>query len=72
MQTLLPEAFRLYVVNLLFKMLTFLGELFVEFGDVIILKLMKTQNCLYLGNELTFPEFHFETEAKVDFPSACI
>ena len=20
----------------------------------------------------TFPEFHFETEAKVDFPSACI
>ena len=22
--------------------------------------------------ELTFPEFHFETEAKVDFPSACI
>ena len=26
---------------------------------------------LILG-ELTFPEFHFETEAKVDFPSACI
>ena len=23
-------------------------------------------------NQLTFPEFHFETEAKVDFPSACI
>ena len=23
-------------------------------------------------SELTFPEFHFETEAKVDFPSACI
>ena len=22
--------------------------------------------------ELTFPEFHFEIEAKVDFPSACI
>ena len=22
--------------------------------------------------ELTFTEFHFETEAKVDFPSACI
>ena len=22
--------------------------------------------------KLTFPEFHFETEAKVDFPSACI
>ena len=22
--------------------------------------------------QLTFPEFHFETEAKVDFPSACI
>ena len=27
----------------------------------------------FLGKlELTFPEFHFETEAKVDFPSACI
>ena len=23
-------------------------------------------------DELTFPEFHFKTEAKVDFPSACI
>ena len=23
-------------------------------------------------SQLTFPEFHFETEAKVDFPSACI
>ena len=23
-------------------------------------------------SKLTFPEFHFETEAKVDFPSACI
>ena len=23
-------------------------------------------------SELIFPEFHFETEAKVDFPSACI
>ena len=22
--------------------------------------------------QLTFPEFHFETEAKIDFPSACI
>ena len=22
--------------------------------------------------QLTFPEFYFETEAKVDFPSACI
>ena len=22
--------------------------------------------------QLTFPEFQFETEAKVDFPSACI
>ena len=22
--------------------------------------------------KLTFPEFHFETEDKVDFPSACI
>ena len=22
--------------------------------------------------QLTFTEFHFETEAKVDFPSACI
>ena len=22
--------------------------------------------------ELTFPEFHLETEAKADFPSACI
>ena len=25
-----------------------------------------------LLRQLTFPEFHFETEAKVDFPSACI
>ena len=25
-----------------------------------------------LRNELTFPESHFETEGKVDFPSACI
>ena len=25
-----------------------------------------------LQQELTFPEFHFETEAKVDFPTACI
>ena len=24
------------------------------------------------SRQLTFPEFHFETEAKVDFPSACI
>ena len=24
------------------------------------------------GRQLTFPEFHFEIEAKVDFPSACI
>ena len=23
-------------------------------------------------HQLTFPEFHFETETKVDFPSACI
>ena len=23
-------------------------------------------------NQLTFPDFQFETEAKVDFPSACI
>ena len=23
-------------------------------------------------DQLTFPEFDFETEAKVDFPSACI
>ena len=23
-------------------------------------------------SQLTFLEFHFETEAKVDFPSACI
>ena len=23
-------------------------------------------------DQLTFPEFHFETEAKVDFPSACL
>ena len=26
----------------------------------------------YSKTELTFLEFHFETEAKVDFPSACI
>ena len=25
-----------------------------------------------LAAQLTFLEFHFETEAKVDFPSACI
>ena len=25
-----------------------------------------------IGVQLTFPEFHFETEAKVDFPTACI
>ena len=25
-----------------------------------------------LPAKLTFPEFHFETEVKVDFPSACI
>ena len=23
-------------------------------------------------HQLAFPEFHFETEVKVDFPSACI
>ena len=34
--------------------------------------------CLNNGNmmillcELTFPEFHFEIEARIDFPSACI
>ena len=28
------------------------------------------QICICL--QLTFPEFHFETEAKVDFPSACL
>ena len=27
---------------------------------------------LFKTLQLTFPEFHFETEAKVDFPSACI
>ena len=26
----------------------------------------------YSWMQLTFPEFHFETEAKVDFPSVCI
>ena len=26
----------------------------------------------HILQQLTFPEFHFETEAKVDFPSACI
>ena len=26
----------------------------------------------FINMQLTFPEFHFETEAKVDFPSACI
>ena len=25
-----------------------------------------------MDHQLTFPEFHFETEAKVDFPSACL
>ena len=25
----------------------------MEFDDVIIVKTMKTQNCLYLGNEMT-------------------
>ena len=29
-------------------------------------------NYLTLRVQLTFTEFHFETEAKVDFPSACI
>ena len=24
------------------------------------------------SSQLAFPEFHFEIEAKVDFPSACI
>ena len=28
--------------------------------------------CMCTNRQLTFPEFHFETEAKVDFPSACI
>ena len=32
----------------------------------------KGMHCQVLFTELTFPEFHFETEAKVDFPSACI
>ena len=27
---------------------------------------------LYREKKLTFPEFYFGTEAKVDFPSACI
>ena len=27
---------------------------------------------VHVKSQLTFPEFHFETEAKVDFPSACI
>ena len=27
---------------------------------------------LKIRGQLAFPEFHFETEAKVDFPSACI
>ena len=40
-----------------------------EHPDERPLTLLDTKNVL---TELTFPEFHFETEAKVDFPSACI
>ena len=37
--------------------------------------IVKVEGCVYqevFKKQLTFPEFHFETEAKVDFPSACI
>ena len=40
----------------------------VKLQDFIIFRWLKDK----LGLQLTFPEFHFETEAKVDFPSACI
>ena len=35
-------------------------------GSTLVLCFLEDK-CL----KLTFPEFHFETEAKVDFPSAC-
>ena len=54
--------------------------------NVVLQALCPSSNCLYtkskstmlrplkgeLGYELTFTEFHFQTEVKVDFPSACI
>ena len=36
-----------------------------------ILALLRTSTRYYFP-QLTFLEFHFETEVKVDFPSACI
>ena len=33
---------------------------------------LNSEIVLVIVVQLTFPEFHFETDAKVDFPSACI
>ena len=40
-------------------------------GKLILLRI-HLKFTLYFAVKLTFPEFHFETEAKVDFPSPCI
>ena len=59
------------------------SDLFVEFYQVTstvsqLFKQNVTVHFLWFsmsffpGGRLSFPEFHFETEAKVDFPSACI
>ena len=35
-------------------------------------KILDFSGGMFYNKQLTFPEFHYETEAKVDFSSACI
>ena len=73
-QSFISESLR--VVGLLGEKFTF----FNSFGTTKIsrnLRLSVYINVVHLINfpeqfELTFPEFHYATEAKVDFRSACI
>ena len=52
----------------------------VQISTILCIKTLREVDKNYRGLsdllaiklQLTFPEFHFETETKVDFPSACI
>ena len=56
------------------------ASVYVIYVSLVYTDSKKTASCLLsrhtifatFGRQLTFPEFHFETETKVDFPSACI
>ena len=62
----LPQCFTFWII-LYFHAILRVFVLYSQDGDNISSDFPET-----LHIELTFPEFHFETVAKVDFPSACI